>query len=159
MMYMKADGRSRAGVYKWIRGYAAAAAAGLLFGTVYEIFSHGVYSVYMLGAWTVPCLCALLLLAAAKKAAILPGNILLQLLCCGAATLTAGSLMKGVLDIYGTTNGLTVFYPLAGGAFILLFAALYITGLSASKRKQVSEVLSQEEETNIIEKKRKRGSI
>ena len=155
-MYMKADGRSRAVIYKWIRGYAAASFVCLLLGAVYEIFSHGVYSLYMLGAWTTPCLCALVLLAAAKKCSLLPGSILLQLQGCGAATLTAGSLMKGVLDIYGTTNDLTAVYLPAGAFFTVLFAFLYGFGIFEYRRKKTYEVLSAESETNIIEKKEKR---
>ncbi len=111
----------------------------------------------MLGAWTLPALCAVFLLIAAKSFDPLPGNALLQLQACGAATLTAGFLMKGVLDIYGTTNRLTVFYSLAGGLLTFLFAVSYGLGLTASRRKQSSAVLSPEEETNIIEKKEERG--
>ena len=151
MMYMKADGCSRAVIKRWAKGYSAAAALCLVMAAVYELFSHGVYSVYMLGAWILPALCAVFLMKAAKSFDPLPGNVLLQLLACGAATLTAGSLMKGVLDIYGTTNRLTVLYPLAGGLFLLLFAAMYGLGLTASRRKQSTAVLSREEETNIID--------
>ena len=156
-MYMKADGCSRAVIKKWAKGYSAAAALCLITAAVYELFSHGVYSAYMLGAWTLPALCAVFFLTAVKSLDPLPGNALLQLQACGAATLTAGSLMKGVLDIYGTTNRLTVFYPLAGGLLILLFAVLYGLGLGASRRKQSSAVLSPEEETNIIEEKEERA--
>ena len=149
-MYIKADGCGRTAVNGWAKGYTAAATACLVFGAVYELFSHGVWSAYMLGAWTLPALCAAFLRFAVKNLDPLPGRVLLQLQACGAATLTAGSLMKGVLDIYGTTNGLTLFYPLAGGFFILLFALLYGLGLTACRRKQAPAVLSPEEETNII---------
>ncbi len=38
----------------------------------------------------------------------------------GVATLTVGSILKGVLDIYGTTNRLIVFYAAFGSALLLL---------------------------------------
>lgn len=38
----------------------------------------------------------------------------------GIATLTVGSIMEGVMAIYGTTNQLTIIYWIAGAALILL---------------------------------------
>ncbi len=73
-MYMKADGCSRAVIKKWAKGYSAAAALCLITAAVYELFSHGVYSAYMLGAWTLPALCAVFLLVAAKSFDPLPGT-------------------------------------------------------------------------------------
>ena len=46
----------------------------------------------------------------------------------GLVALTAGSLFKGVLDIYGTTNKLIVVYPIA--AAVLLFAAVVSFSMS-----------------------------
>ena len=42
---------------------------------------------------------------------------------CGIAALTLGSAFQGALEIYGTTNRLTIFYPIIG-------VTLCIAGLS-----------------------------
>ena len=51
----------------------------------------------------------------------------------GIAALTVGSIVTGVLEIYGTTNPLTLVYWLLGGAFVLLGAALYLVPLIRRK--------------------------
>jgi peptidoglycan/LPS O-acetylase OafA/YrhL len=42
------------------------------------------------------------------------------------ATLTAGSLVNGALEIYGTTNRLMVFYPVMGIALLTAALAAYV---------------------------------
>ena len=46
----------------------------------------------------------------------LPSRIVTQLYASGVMTLTVGSIMRGVLDIYGTTNSMLVLYLYAGTA-------------------------------------------
>ena len=116
---------------------------------VYGLFSHGVYSYFMTYAFMIPLLGGALphLIAAMKRAdadtessADEPeestaseeqkgfANILdakdTQLAII--ATLTAGSLLKGVLDIYGTTNRLLIAYPAI--ALLILAIALAAKG-------------------------------
>ncbi|MBO6112381.1 MAG: hypothetical protein J6P45_04975 [Lachnospiraceae bacterium] len=97
----------------------------MLFGAVYEWFSHGVYSYYMLYAFGFPLIGGALpcLLCIMNGRKLLPGmsNCLWG---AGIAALTAGSLFKGVLDIYGTSSDLGILYPIVGivcctGAVIL----------------------------------------
>ena len=45
----------------------------------------------------------------------------------GIAALTVGSIMKGVLEIYGTTNSLTRVYPLAGVPMLALACLFYLS--------------------------------
>ncbi|MBQ2330188.1 MAG: hypothetical protein II387_05480, partial [Oscillospiraceae bacterium] len=45
---------------------------------------------------------------------------------CGVATLTVGSIFKGVLVIYGTTNRLSIVYLLAGIPLIAIGLILYL---------------------------------
>ena len=95
-------------------------------GWLYELFSHGVYSDYMVYAFMVPLLGGALpdLLAARasrKRASRGSGTgsaPMLQL--AAVVTLTAGSIAKGILDIYGTTNRLLIVYPVMA---VLLAAA------------------------------------
>ncbi len=102
------------------------------FGAVYEHFSHGVYSYYMIYAFAIPLagglLPLLLLLSAYARSAVrkdvrLPGRLANGAWNAGLATLTVGCVMKGVLDIYGTSNGLLAVYPVAGA--ILLATGLF----------------------------------
>jgi len=97
---------------------------------VYGLFSHGVYSYYMTYAFMIPLLGGALphLIAAMKRAeeqagaSDIPAAKDTQL--AFVATLTAGSLLKGVLDIYGTTNRLLIAYPVM--AVLILAAALTV---------------------------------
>ncbi len=90
------------------------------FGGVYEHFSHEVYSYYMIYAFAFPLLGGTLpymLLAMRKKE--YPGAACAMLQHCGLATLTVGSILRGILEIYGTTNALCACYRYAGAALLL----------------------------------------
>ena len=87
-----------------------------LFGGIYEHFSHGVYSYSMLYAFAYPLLGGALPflalgLSRRRRLPVAPESTLYH---CGIATLTLGSIIEGVLEIYGTTNYLTICYPYAG---------------------------------------------
>ena len=90
-----------------------------LFGAIYERFSHEVYSYFMIYAFAVPLLLGVLpysiMAFKGKTLASVPARNLIH---AGVSTLTVGSVVKGVLDIFGTTNYLAVFYPIIGGALI-----------------------------------------
>ncbi len=125
--------------------YFAASIAIAAAAAVYGLFSHGVYSYFMTYAFMIPLLGGALphLITAMKgiDASVAnsademeqsaaseeqagPAKIIdakdtqLALI----ATLTAGSLLKGVLDIYGTTNRLLIAYPVL--ALLVLVIAL-----------------------------------
>ena len=94
-----------------------------VFAQIYEYFSHGVYSNYMLYAFLIPFLGLALpsfLLHSLKKS--LPANSRF-LWKCGIATLTVGSIYKGILEIYGT-NGYFEFPYLFLGVGICMVAVL-----------------------------------
>ncbi len=106
-----------------------------LFGAVYELFSHEVYSYFMIYAFAIPLVLGVLtytLLLIGKKhlpktAAVLWNS--------GIAALSVGCVFRGALDIYGTTNSLTVVYPVAGSA--LLAAGLF--SMIAGSKKRVKQ--------------------
>ena len=106
--------------------YLIASALVAAAGWMYELFSHGVYSNYMIYAFMVPLVCGALLdiLAATRgcRSKKRSGSSASGLRLAAVVTLTAGSLIKGVLDIFGTTNRLLVVYPIIGLA--LAIAAL-----------------------------------
>lgn len=100
--------------------YLGVTIACALFGAIYELFSHEVYSFYMIYAFAVPLL----------------GGVLPYLLFCirgtcpvivtrmtghtAVATVTAGSVVSGILEIYGTSNSLVSLYWFLGLALLIL---------------------------------------
>lgn len=91
-----------------------------LFGAVYEHFSFGVYSYFMLYAFAFPLIGGALpsLLISLCDKAFTPWKLSEWLYHSSIATLTVGSIIRGVLDIYGTTNQLIQWYWYAGAALI-----------------------------------------
>ncbi len=91
-----------------------------VFAQIYEYFSHGVYSNYMLYAFLIPFLGLALprfLLHSLKKALPTNSRFLWK---CGIATLTLGSIYKGILEIYGTNGYFEFPYLLLGGILCIL---------------------------------------
>ena len=105
--------------------YLLATIAVAAFGGVYELFSHGVWSGFMVYAFAFPLVlgafpCAWLALH--KRP--LPRPWVCKLHHAGVATLTLGSVMEGVFAIYGTTNTLTLAYWIVGLILLILAQAL-----------------------------------
>lgn len=96
------------------------------FGAVYEVFSHQVYSYYMLYAFAIPLLMGVLPYAILLLKEKYPGKMFLNLWNTATATLSIGSVFAGVLAIYGTTNSLIIVYPIAGGILILISLAFLL---------------------------------
>ena len=99
-----------------IGAYLLSTVACALFGAVYELFSHEVYSCFMVYAFAFPLLLGVIpffLRYRAVKA--FPGKAA-DLIHAGVASLTVGSIVQGVLAIYGTSNPLTAIYWAAGAA-------------------------------------------
>ncbi len=118
-------------ILKMAFGYLAAAIFMALFGGIYEIFSHRVYSYYMIYAFGFPLVMGLLpALAIVIFDLRIPEDNTIRLWNYGVATLTIGSAMKGVIDIYGTTNRLMIVYPLVG---VILIIAAVIHGFITRK--------------------------
>ena len=105
------------------------------FGAVYEIFSHGVYAYGMLYAFAFPLVLGVLpLLLITMLRAPYPNRFARSVYHAGIAALTVGSLVSGALEIYGTTNPLTLVYWIAGGALAALGAAVYLDSLLKSRK-------------------------
>ena len=114
------------GWYKMALRYLIISAAAALIGAVYECFSHEVYSYYMIYAFAFPLVLgavpSLLLLKRASSLRIpYRCSSMWQL---GILTLTVGSMLQGVLEIYGTTNRLVMLYLIAGAVLMLGSMAL-----------------------------------
>ena len=110
--------------------YLAASLVIAAAAAVYGLFSHGVYSYWMTYAFMLPLLLGAMphLLSAFKnemrkagsaagtngllrKADVFRKHFSGDLQVAVIAALTTGSLLKGALDIYGTTNRLLIAYP------------------------------------------------
>lgn len=135
MFSLATDKKSKA-LKRWAFASLIVSLLCLLCSAVYEAFSHGVYSNYMLYAFAIPLvggtLAAFLLEFFTKQT--MPGKNAMALYNAGLSTLTVGSIMKGVLDLYGTTNRLVVIYLPVGLALIFLGVAAYIIGIVYIRR-------------------------
>ncbi len=90
-----------------------------LFGAIYELFSHGVTSYYMIYAFALPLIMGILPYEVMLMKNRFPGKTFAYIWNTAIATLSVGCLFKGVLEIYGTTNRLIIVYPVAGAALML----------------------------------------
>ena len=114
--------------------YLIVAVFCLVFGIVYEVFSHGVISKHMVLAFLIPLLGGALPFFLVGKLAVKlhPFGIAKKLYNSGIAIFTVWCVMKGVLVIYGTTNHLLVYYVVAGVGFLAAGIALWV--MQAVKR-------------------------
>lgn len=92
------------------------------FGFIYEMFSHGVYSNYMMFAFLIPFFLGTILFFLLGILKIRVSSLSLNFYHSFVSTITLGCIMKGFLDIYGTTNSLLSFYIYA--SIILLVLAI-----------------------------------
>ena len=101
-----------------------------LFGGVYEVYSHGVYSFDMIYAFVYPLAMGALPFAALASLSLRePSLWASRLYHWGIAALTVGSVIRGVLEIYGTTCALCFWYLPTGIIFTVAGIFLYVTRL------------------------------
>lgn len=117
--------------------YMAASAFCVIFAGVYEHFSHGVYSLYMILAFLYPLIGGLVLMGVeiVSHGKRIPRRLSFNLYNSGIATLTVGSIFNGALEIYGTTNRLVTVYRIAGRTFLFAGIICYIVENSKKKIK------------------------
>jgi len=117
-----------------------------LFGIIYEQFSHGVYSGYMIFAFAFPLVGGTFPFAILSLFVhgLLPGRLSRFLYNAGIAALTVGSMMKGILEIYGTTNDLLKIYQFAGFGFVGTGLMIYAAELLSAKKSHYEKNNSNE---------------
>lgn len=103
-------------------------------GAVYEVFSFGVYSYFMIYAFAFPLVMGVLPYAVMLIKNRDPGSVFINLWNSAIAVFSVGSLFKGILDIYGTSNSLNIIYLIAG--ILLMIAA--IVSVVIKKRKPLN---------------------
>lgn len=97
----------------------------LIFGIIYEMFSHGVVSYYMIFAFLIPLinfLINIIFINSKIKVNKLSKNLFSMSIC----TFTFLSIIKGVLDIYGTTNNLIFVYLIVGLILLVTSIILFV---------------------------------
>lgn len=116
--------------------YAAVTISSLIIGTVYEFFSHQVYSPFMYLLFLIPLLLGLVpnLLAQKLHKYFLKSENAKAAYRMGVLTLIFGSFLKGVFDIYGTHSVYPNFYLPVG--LLLLLVAL---GFEIHQRKEMAK--------------------
>ena len=101
------------------------------FGAVYELFSHDVYSYFMIYAFAIPLMLGVIPYTVLLIREKVPPETFLRLWSAAIATFSIGSAFKGVLEIYGTTNKLVCVYIAAG--ILLMGAALISARISRNR--------------------------
>ena len=105
-------------------------AAGLFlafFGAVYEYFSFGVWSPFMIYAFMIPLMLGTLpFLTLAVRKPVPADRFAVRAWNSGIAALSVGCVFKGVLEIYGTTNRLLPVYPINGAVLLVIGAAAFL---------------------------------
>ena len=105
-----------------------------IFGLIYEHFSHNVYSGFMLFSFLIPLISTILCFIMYKSKGRIHNRVNNNLLFASTITLTLGSLVKGVLDIYGTTNKLVIIYLYLGIGLLIINLILYVINLYKLKK-------------------------
>jgi len=116
--------------------YTAATVVTLVVGTVYEFFSHQVYSPFMYLLFMIPLVLGVVpnLVAKMTGKTFLESEDAQAAYKMGVLTFIFGSFLKGVFDIYGTSSIYPTLYLPVGA--VLLVAAL---GLETYYKKAVAK--------------------
>jgi len=118
--------------------YAGAVIMCVVFAFIYEQYSHGVYSGYMMLAFLFPLAGGILLeiiyritkkYLSGKHIQCRKSRLYTELISGGVIWLTLGSLYSGVLEIYGTTNRLTIVFWMAGTGLCIAGITVYLIKL------------------------------
>jgi len=99
----------------------------VIFSFIYARYSHGVHSDYMTYMFAYPLIggtIVYLLIGLLSKARI-PGRFVINVYNSGIATLTMGSLLRGILDIAGTSSRYQSVFMIVGALMVFVGAACY----------------------------------
>jgi len=118
--------------------YLAITILVFIFGIIYELFSHDVYSYYMMFAFLIPFILGFIPSAILGWGKInkLPRRLTINICNAIIANLTIYSILKGVLEIYGTTNWLVNFYIY--GIIVLIIMYILIKLKIKLKNNEIS---------------------
>lgn len=126
-MFTSVTEAARRRVLRHAAGELGAAAFCAVFGMIYELFSHEVYSYWMIYAFMFPLAAGLALLIMALVCRRPPARKFLNTFNSASAAFTLGSIAAGVVAIYGSTNVLVKVYPALGALMLLISVFFFIT--------------------------------
>ena len=106
---------------KKARAYFIVSMLVALFGAIYEHFSFGVYSFFMVFAFAIPLILGAVpaMYLGIRERAVMPPPMASKLWRAGIAALTVGSIFQGVIEIYGTDSEMTGIYALIGSLMLI----------------------------------------
>ena len=113
-------------------GTGAGAAFTALFGGVYELFSHSVYSYFMIYAFAPLLVMSIAYVFWGGFAKRPPERAARNLFTAAAATASVGMVAAGVVQIYGSTNRLLIGYYFLAGAALIAAIIAHVTASSRS---------------------------
>ena len=115
-MYTSANDGSGPDLWRLTRNYLMVTILCLVFGAIYEHFSFGVYSMYMIYAFIVPLIGGVVpaVYCGVHSEKIIIRNRCRRMWRAGIATLTVGSVYTGALEIYGTDSIFSYIYLILG---------------------------------------------
>lgn len=117
--------------------YLAVSALFLLFGAVYEHFSHGVYSYYMIYCFAFPLVmgCFFWTVMTVLKRRPKFCKLFCDFHAAAIFTFTLGSVFKGVIEIFGTDSSLAPVYWFVGAALELaaIISLVYVNVKNKAK--------------------------
>lgn len=123
-MYTSAIECNKQQALKLALNYGLVTLLTVALGWIYERFSHGVYSDHTIYSFIFPLTGGVLfwLVAGTIEKSFYVNKLFLNMQAASIATLTLGFIVKGVLDIYGTSSSLVDVYWVVGG--LLAMAAI-----------------------------------
>lgn len=125
---------------RWLRRglvFTAVSAFCALFGGIYEVYSHGVYSYSMIYAFAIPLVMgAIPSLVMAMLSRPCKVSVSFDLYIFAIATATVESILKGVLEIYGTSSRLMVLFVIFETALLLSAVIFAVADRLKNRRKR-----------------------
>ena len=108
--------------------YIIATLTCVLFAMIYESFSHGVVSNFMVYAFMIPLVLGVIVsyMLYFLKIKKLPTKLEIRTYNAAVATFTFGSIIEGVLQIYGTTNSKIYVYLIIGIMLLIFSVGSYL---------------------------------
>lgn len=100
--------------------WLAAAAFCVFFSLVYNHFGHGIHSFFMSDLFLWPLAGAVWYSLLPAVFSVLPGRLSVNAMNAGIATVTVGSLLRGIFEIAGTASPYVIFFFCVGFLLCLL---------------------------------------
>lgn len=124
-MYTSVD--NRANDIRGIKGYTAMSVFCIVFSTVYEYFSHGVYSPFMIGLCLFPLILGVVPMILRRRVGLKPASLMNRTIrMWGIITLTVASCLTGVFAIYGTVSAFTIYFWIMGALLMITSIVAYL---------------------------------